>query len=62
MLFDYTCMLRIVCNPKILITLNMAKTCLKVFKVNRCRLMNHLLLEALASLEVDRYVMSDQSC
>jgi hypothetical protein len=36
----------------------MAKTCLKVFKVNRCRLMNHLLLEALASLEVDRYVMS----
>jgi hypothetical protein len=53
-LFDHTCMLRIGCKPMILITLNMAKTCLKLIKVNHCRLMNHLPPEALAWLEVDR--------
>jgi hypothetical protein len=30
----------------------LAKTCLKVFKVNCCGLMNHLPLEPLACLEV----------
>jgi hypothetical protein len=38
MLIDYTCMLRIGCKPMILITLNMAKTCLKVIKVNCCKI------------------------
>jgi hypothetical protein len=36
----------------ILIILVLAKTCLKVFKVNCCRLMNLLPLEPLACLEV----------
>jgi hypothetical protein len=36
----------------ILIILILAKTCLKVFKVNYFRLMNHLPLEPLAYLEV----------
>jgi hypothetical protein len=61
-LFNYTCMLSIGCKPMILITLNMAKTCLKVIKAICCRHMNHLLLEALASLEVDYLVMSGHSC
>jgi hypothetical protein len=30
----------------------LAKTCLKVFKFNCCRLMNHLPLEPLACIEV----------
>jgi hypothetical protein len=62
MLFDYTYMLRIGCKPMMVITLNMAKTCLKVIKVSCCRLMNHLPLEALACLEVDFLIMSGQSC
>jgi hypothetical protein len=33
-LFDYTCILRIGCKSMILITFNLAKTCLKVVKVN----------------------------
>jgi hypothetical protein len=36
----------------ILIILILIKTCLKVFKVNCCRLINHLPLERLACLEV----------
>jgi hypothetical protein len=46
-------MLRIGCKPMVLITTNMAKTCLKVIKASQCRLMSHLPLEALACLEVD---------
>jgi hypothetical protein len=61
-LFNYTCMLTLGCKPMILITFNLAKTCLKVFKASCCRLMNHLLLEAFACLEVDCLVMSGQSC
>jgi hypothetical protein len=38
-LIDYTCMLSIRCKHMILITLNMAKTCLKQFKSSCCRLM-----------------------
>jgi hypothetical protein len=38
MLIDYICMLRICCKPIILITFNLFKTCLKVIKVNCCRL------------------------
>jgi hypothetical protein len=53
MLCDYICMLRVGNKPMILITLNLAKTCLKVIKVSRCRLMNHLPLKALTCLEVD---------
>jgi hypothetical protein len=34
MLIDYTCMLRIGCKPMILITFNLAKSCLKVIKAN----------------------------
>jgi hypothetical protein len=49
-LIVYICMLR--CKPMILIILILAKTCLKVFKFNCCRLMNHLPLEAFACLEV----------
>jgi hypothetical protein len=60
-LFDYTCMLRIGCKPMILITFNLAKTCLKVINLNCCRRMNHLSLEAFPCLEVDRLVMSDHS-
>jgi hypothetical protein len=59
---DYTCMLSICCKHMLLITINMAKFCFKVIKASCCRLMNHLPLEALASLEVDRLVMSGQSC
>jgi hypothetical protein len=51
-LIELTCMLSIGCKPMILIILILAKTCLKVFKVNCCRLMNHLPLEPLACLEV----------
>jgi hypothetical protein len=36
----------------ILIILTLAKTCLKVFKFNCCRPMNHLPYESLACLEV----------
>jgi hypothetical protein len=39
-LIDYTCMLSIGCKPMILITLNMAKTCLKVSKDSCFRLMS----------------------
>jgi hypothetical protein len=60
-LIDYTCMFSISCKHVTLITLNMAKTGLKVFKACCCRLMNHLPLEALACLEVDRLVMLGQS-
>jgi hypothetical protein len=51
-LIDWTCMLSIGCKPMILIILILAKTCLKVFKVNCCTLMNHLPLEPLACLEI----------
>jgi hypothetical protein len=51
-LIDSTCMLSIGCKPMILIIVILAKTCLKVFKDNCCRLMNHLPLEPLACLEV----------
>jgi hypothetical protein len=37
---DYNCMLRICCKPMILITSNMAKTCLKVVNVNHYKLMS----------------------
>jgi hypothetical protein len=40
---------------------NMAKTRLKVIQASCCRLMNHLPLEALPCLEVNRLVMSSQS-
>jgi hypothetical protein len=49
-LIDYTCMFSIGYKPMILITLNLAKTCLKVIKASWCRLMNHLPLEALSCL------------
>jgi hypothetical protein len=49
-------------KPMILITVNMAKTYLKVIKATWCTLMNHLPFVALACLEVDRLVMSGQSC
>jgi hypothetical protein len=61
-LIDYTCMLSIGCKPMILITVSMAKTCLKVIKAICCNLMNHLSLEALVCLDVDRLVMSGQFC
>jgi hypothetical protein len=51
-LIDYTWMLSIGCKPMILIILTLPKTCLKVFKFNCCRLMNHLPLESFACLEV----------
>jgi hypothetical protein len=51
-LIDYTCMLRVGCKPMILITLNLAKTRLKVIKASCCRIMNHLPLEALACPKV----------
>jgi hypothetical protein len=37
-LIGYTCMLSISCKYMFLITLNMAKTCLKEIKVSCCRL------------------------
>jgi hypothetical protein len=51
-LIVWTCMLSIGCKPMILIILFLAKTCLKVFKVNCYRLMNHLPPEPLACLKV----------
>jgi hypothetical protein len=37
MLIDLNCMLSIDCKPMMLITLNMVKTCLKVFRASHCR-------------------------
>jgi hypothetical protein len=48
------------CKPMILIILILAKTCLKVFKFNCCRLVNHLPFEAFACLE-DRPLGHDGS-
>jgi hypothetical protein len=61
-LIGYTCMLSIGCKPMILITLNMAKTGLKVIKVNCCRLKSLYPLKTLACLEGDHLIMSGQSC
>jgi hypothetical protein len=52
MLIYYTFMLRIGCQPMILITFNLAKTWLNMIKVNCYRLLNHLPLEVLECLEV----------
>jgi hypothetical protein len=62
MLIDYTCIFRICCKPIMLITVILAKTCLKVIKGSYFRLMSSLFAWSLACLECDRLVTMDQSC
>jgi hypothetical protein len=72
-LIGYTCMLSIGCTPMIIITLNMAKTWLKVFNASCCRLkslyhLKHLYVQkstawsCWVSLAEWSLVMSSQSC
>jgi hypothetical protein len=60
-LICYNCMLRIGCKPICANQFNMAKICSNVIEGSCCRLMNHLPLNVLSCLEVDRLIMSNQS-
>jgi hypothetical protein len=62
MLIDHTFMLSVDCKPMMLITLNMAKTCLKCLELVVVGKRVCHPLEVIACLKVDRLIESGQSC